>query len=143
MTDIAPAATGPVAPAVRIEHLALWTPDLERMRAFYERYFDAAVGEKYRSANRPGFVSYFVSFPGGGSRLELMLLPELAPAASPPATGYAHLALSLGSRQAVESLTARMRADGVRIVSGPRHTGDGYFEAVVEDPDGNAVEITA
>ena len=64
MTDIAPAAAGPAAPAVRIEHLALWTRDLERMRAFYECYFGAVVGERYRSANRPGFVSYFVSFPG-------------------------------------------------------------------------------
>jgi lactoylglutathione lyase len=128
---------------MRVEHVALWTRDIERSRAFYERYFGARAGALYRSATRPGFASYFLTFPEGGSRLELMSVPELVAAPGTTAVGYAHLALTVGSREGVEALAGRMRAEGVRVVSGPRQTGDGYFEAVVEDPDGNAVEITA
>ena len=128
---------------MRIEHAALWTRDLERLRAFYERYFDAQAGARYASATRSGFVSYFLRFPSGGARLELMALPELQDAAAGPAVGYAHLALAVGSCEAVDALTERLRADGVRVLAGPRRTGDGYYEAVVEDPDGNALEITA
>jgi lactoylglutathione lyase len=128
---------------MRIEHVAVWTTDLERLRAFYERYFGARTGPQYRSATRAGFVSYFLTFPDGGSRLELMCSPGLAATAGAPAVGYAHIALTVGSRADVEVLTERMRRDGVRVVSAPRQTGDGYFESVVEDPDGNAVEISA
>jgi lactoylglutathione lyase len=128
---------------VRLEHVALWTPDLERMRSFYERYFEGRAGDQYRSQTRAGFRSYFLIFPDGGSRLELMTAPEARASAGPPAVGYAHVALTVGSRADVDALAARMRHDGVRILSPPRLTGDGYYEAVVEDPDGNAVEITA
>ena len=127
---------------MRIEHLALWTNDLERLRAFYERYFGVRAGERYHSATRAGFASYFLEFPGGGARIELMTLPTLERAQHGPAPGYAHVAVSTGSRVEVDALVARMVADGVRLVSGPRTTGDGYYEAVVEDPDGNLVEIT-
>jgi lactoylglutathione lyase len=126
-----------------LAHVAVWTRDLERLRAFYERYFGASAGPRYESATRRGFISYFLTFPKGGARLELMTLPELDGRAEAPAVGYTHLAVSVGSRSAVEALTAQMRTDGVRIRSEPRQTGDGYFEAVVEDPDGNSVEITA
>ena len=135
--------SGSTEEPVRIEHLAVWTTDLERSRAFYEQYFDARAGESYRSATRRGFASYFLTFPGGGTRLELMTVPNLGDRARLPATGWAHIALAVGSRGAVEALTARMRGDGVRVVSEPRQTGDGYFESVVEDPDGNQIEITA
>ena len=128
---------------MRLEHVAVWTRDVERLRAFYARYFGARAGAPYASATRAGFTSYFLTFPDGGARLELMSLPALADAAAAPAVGYAHVALAVGSRAAVEALAARMRADGVPVTSGPRQTGDGYYEAVVEDPDGNAVEITA
>ena len=128
---------------MRVEHVAVWTPDVERLRAFYERYFDARAGALYRSARRPGFVSYFLSFPDGGSRLELMSMPGLAAAPAGPMVGYAHIALAVGSAAAVQALVARLRADGIPIMSEPRQTGDGYFEAVVQDPDGNAIEITA
>jgi lactoylglutathione lyase len=128
---------------MHIEHVAVWTTNLERLRAFYERYFGARAGGRYQSATRPGFASYFLTFPGSGSRLELMTLPALAKGGGPPATGWAHIALSVGSRSDVEAMTARMRGDGVRVLSEPRQTGDGYFESVVEDPDGNQVEITA
>jgi lactoylglutathione lyase len=128
---------------MRLEHVAVWTRDPERLRAFYERYFDARSGARYRSATRAGFASYFLAFPGGGARVELMTLPALADAAPAPACGYAHLAVALGSRAAVDALAERLRGDGVRVVSGPRQTGDGYYEAVVVDPDGNEIEITA
>ena len=127
---------------IRIEHAAIWTRDLERMRAFYERYFGARANERYASRNTPGFTSYFLRFPGDGARLELMSRPALADAAPAPAVGWAHLAIALGSRDAVDALAERLRADGVRVLSGPRRTGDGYYEAVVEDPDGNHLEIT-
>ena len=128
---------------MRLEHVAMWTRDLERLRAFYERYFDARAGPLYRSRTRSGFSSYFLAFPEGGGRLELMQLGELGAAARGPAVGYGHLAVSVGSREAVDELTARLRVEGIRIVGPPRHTGDGYYEAVIEDPDGNLVEITA
>jgi lactoylglutathione lyase len=128
---------------VRIEHVAVWTNDLERLRAFYERYFGARAGTQYRSATRPGFTSYFLTFPGGAGRLELMAAPGLAAGSALPAVGYAHVALRVGSRADVAALTERMRVDGVRVLSAPRETGDGYFESVVADPDGNVVELTA
>lgn len=128
---------------MRIEHLAVWTADLERSRAFYERYFSARAGEQYQSATQRGFASYFLTFPSGDSRLELMTAPNLGEGSRPPAIGWAHIAVAVGSRGEVEALTSRMRGDGVRVVSEPRQTGDGYFESVVEDPDGNQVEITA
>lgn len=128
---------------MRLEHVAIWTTDLERLRAFYERYFEARAGERYRSVRRPGFTSYFLTFPDGDGRLELMAAPGLAATAGAAAVGYAHIALTVGSRADVEALTERMRGEGVPIVSGPRQTGDGYFESVVADPDGNEIEITA
>jgi lactoylglutathione lyase len=125
-----------------LSHVAIWTRDLERSRIFFERYFGAEVGPIYRSRRRNDFASYFLEFPLGGARLELMTLPTLTDARSHDSIGYAHIALSLGSRAAVDALTARMRDDGVRILSEPRTTGDGYYEAVVEDPDGNEIELT-
>lgn len=137
--------------SLRVEHVAVWTRDresLERLRAFYADHFGARAGALYESARRPGFASYFLEFPGGGARLELMTAPGVADHGrdAPPgaeAVGYAHLALALGTRDAVDAFAARLAAAGVRVASGPRLTGDGYYEAVVHDPDGNAVEITA
>jgi lactoylglutathione lyase len=128
---------------VRVEHVAVWTRNLERLRTFYERYFGARAGTLYRSTTRTGFSSYFLAFPDGGARLELMSAPTLEAGPGAAAVGYAHIAIAVGSRDAVESLTARLRAEGVRVVSEPRQTGDGYFESVIQDPDGNTVEITA
>ena len=127
---------------MRIEHTAVWTGDLERLRAFYERYFDVRAGQRYESTNHPGFSSYFLRFPGGDSRLELMTFPTLGPAAAHPSLGYPHIAIGVGSRDTVNSLVRRMADDGVPIVTEPHLTGDGYYEAVVRDPDGNLVEIT-
>ena len=129
---------------MRIEHVAIWTHDLERLRQFYENYFDAKSSAKYTNP-RTQFESYFLTF-ADGARLELMQRPNVPSSKNDVEqqfTGYIHLAFSVGSRAAVDALTDRLRADGYRILDGPRTTGDGYYEAVVLDPDGNRVEITA
>lgn len=124
-----------------IEHVAMGVRDLERMRAFYETYFEATAGPWYRNDKR-GFCSYFMSF-AGGSRLELMQWDE--PGQRPAGEGRAgliHLALSVGSKEAVDALTKRLKADGYECLGEPRVTGDGYYESVIADPEGNVVEIT-
>jgi lactoylglutathione lyase len=125
---------------MHIDHVAVWTPDLERLVAFYVRYFAATVGPKYTNPHT-GFESYFVTF-DGGARLEVMRSPTVTAGTNNPRCGYAHLAISVGSEAAVDALTDRFRADGVPVVDGPRRTGDGYYESVVLDPDGNRIEIT-
>jgi lactoylglutathione lyase len=126
-----------------IEHIALWTADLERARRFYETYFDATAGARYQNPVK-AFTSYFLRF-ASGARLELMHRPDLlaAPARAIPAVGYAHLAFATGSRAAVDSLTERLRAAGHPVLGEPRTTGDGYYESVVADPDGTPIEITS
>lgn len=123
-----------------IAHVALWTADLERSRHFYTTYFDAVAGGRYHNPVRQ-FSSYFLAF-ASGARLELMQQPELPPAGRVPRLGYAHLAFATGSPAAVRALTERLRAADYFVLSEPRTTGDGYFESVVADPDGNLVEIT-
>ena len=126
-----------------IEHIALWTRDLEGLKAFYETYFEAEAGEKYFNPKKQ-FESYFLRFTTG-ARLELMRMPTIPETQDDPeaqATGLIHLAFSTGSEAAVDALTARLRGDGFRVVDGPRHTGDGYYESTILDPDGNRIEIT-
>jgi len=120
--------------APRIDHAATWVDDLERARAFYERWFKANPGPMYSSSTRD-FKSCFLSL-GSGARLELMT-------ASGESPRPAHLAVSLGSRDAVDRLVQEMETAGVRIVNRPRITGDGYYEAVIADSEGNLLEITA
>ena len=126
---------------MRIDHIALCVRDLEAMRDFYIKHFGASAGELYHNP-RTGFSSYFLSFEGG-ARLELMTRPGLGAAGEGPSVGYAHLAFSLGGRQAVDELTGRLAAAGWRTVSGPRVTGDGYYESCVAGPEGILVELTA
>lgn len=128
---------------MRIEHLAMWTADLDRLTNFYATYFGGIAGPRYVNAKN-GFESTFVAFENG-ARLELMKTTLLAPVAIEPGAqrmGLTHLAMSVGSPQRVDELTQRLKADGFDVLDGPRWTGDGYYESVALDPDGNRVEIT-
>ncbi|WP_319518420.1 VOC family protein [uncultured Martelella sp.] len=129
--------------ACRIAHVALWTADLERLAVFYRDVFGATIGERYESRRRPGFVSRFVSLTDG-SAIELMQAPWIFPAgdASAQKPGWDHIAISLGSTSAVDRLAAEAKTTGF-LLSPPRTTGDGFYEAVLADPDGNRIEITA
>jgi len=128
---------------MRLDHVAIWAADLERLRTFYETYFDARSNPRYENA-RKRFTSYFLTFPGGG-RLELMHRPDIRPLPdsqrSPEFIGYAHLGVELGSQAAVDALTSRLQGDGFALLDGPRRTGDGYYESMVADPEGNRVVI--
>lgn len=128
---------------MRLEHVALWAQDLERLRAFYADHFGATAGPRYVNPHT-GFTAYFLSF-GEGARLELMNRPNLLPAPTDPAAarpGLAHLAISVGSAAEVDRLTHQLQQEGLPVLSGPRWTGDGYYESVVLDPEGNRLEIT-
>jgi lactoylglutathione lyase len=91
---------------------------------------------------RTGFHSYFVSF-DEGARIELMSRAGLAEPGEGPAFGYAHFALTVGSREGVDALTAELRGRGVTITGEPRTTGDGYYESQIADPEGNLIELVA
>lgn len=126
---------------MKIEHLAIWVSDLELIKAFYTKYFSAESNTKYHNPNT-GFQSYFLSF-GNSARIEIMTRPDLRLANNTNTVfGYAHMAFSAGSREKVLALTELLRKDGYPVVGEPRTTGDGYFESVIKDPDGNLVEIT-
>jgi lactoylglutathione lyase len=129
---------------MRIDHVAIWTGDLERLREFYERYFGALAGPKYENPRRQ-FTSYSLGF-SDGCRIELMHAPGLLPPREPPhapAIGYAHISIAVGAEREVDTLTARLREDGFPVLDGPRRTGEDFYESVVLDPDGNRIEITA
>jgi len=129
---------------MRIDHVALWTTDLERCKQFYTTYFGAVAGAGYVNPAK-GFASCFLSF-DDGARIEAMTTTALSPAPLEPGAqrmGLTHLALALGSEARVDELTRRLGDDGYAILDGPRRTGDGYYESVVVDPDGNRIEISA
>jgi lactoylglutathione lyase len=128
---------------MHIEHIALWMADLERMIAFYERYFEARAGEVYYNPGRQ-FRPCFLSF-ASGVRLELMSASGIGGGGEGMPglrIGYTRLAIAMGSRDTVNELTARLQADGYSVLDGLRHTEDGYYESVVLDPDGNRIELT-
>jgi lactoylglutathione lyase len=129
---------------IRIEHIALWTSDIERLVDFYCKYFNATAGQRYVNPAK-GFASRFLSF-AGGARLEVMqssVMEAVKHAPGAQRMGLTHLAVSVGSESGVDELTNRLRRDGYEALDGPRRTGDGYYESVVLDPDGNRIEITA
>jgi len=126
---------------VRIEHVALWVRDLDSVAAFYARYFEARAGELYRNPKK-GFASRFVEF-SSGARLEIMTRTDIATRASTEQLGLAHVAIAIGDERDVDTLAARFAADGIAVLDGPRRTGDGYYECVVQDPEGNRVELIA
>ncbi|HEU4592523.1 MAG TPA: VOC family protein [Steroidobacteraceae bacterium] len=125
----------------RIEHVALWVRDIERVAAFYERFFGARVGARYENP-RKGFASRFVRL-GDGARLEIMARTDVTARGLGEQLGLAHLAIAVGNESDVDKLAARFVAEGVALLDGPRRTGDGYYECVVQDPEGNRVEVTA
>lgn len=129
---------------MKIEHIAIWVTDLEKMKDFYTTYFDVTAGDKYINPKKQ-FRSYFLYFGSDKTRLEIMHRPDIEP--NPGKRGFlegvAHFAISVGGKQAVETLTEKLRSDGYTIESEPRTTGDGYYESVVLDPEGNYVEISA
>ncbi len=128
---------------MRIEHIAIWAEDIEVLREFYIKYFGMRCNDKYVNPKRV-FSSYFLSFDGEKSRIEIMNIPNMAePSSRGNLKGLAHFAISIGSKDAVDMLTERLRNDGYRILSEPRTTGDGYYESAVADPEGNYVEIVA
>jgi lactoylglutathione lyase len=113
------------------------------MREFYEKYFQARAGSKYQNVAKQ-YESYFLSFTSG-AQLELMSRPgitEITMRAEKQFEGYTHVCIACGSKECVDDLTERIRKDGYHVVGGPRLTGDGYYESVILDPDGNRVEIT-
>jgi len=127
--------------AMRIDHFALYVNDLEQTREFFETYFGVQSGAKYHNRNTD-FQSYFLTF-ADGNRLEIMTRPQLAPAVdADPRLGYHHLSIGVGSKTAVDELTNQLTAAGYRLVSGPRTTGDGYYESCVEGPEGILLELT-
>lgn len=130
---------------MRIEHIALWARNAEALSDFYQHWFGAERGARYENPAK-GFLSFFLRFTDG-ARLEIMQRDEIherpAGEAMQQHLGYAHLALTAGSEAAVDQLTARLVAAGIRCIDGPRRTGDGYYESVILDPEGNRIEITA
>src|SRR5690242_5732382 len=129
--------------AMKIEHVALWTDNLERLVSFFRTYFGANAGKLYTNTSK-GFQSRFVTF-DDGARLEIMSTTALNPVKHDPGAqrmGLTHLALSVGSEKRVDELTQQLRSAGYPVLDGPRRTGDGYYESVVLDPDGNRIEIT-
>jgi lactoylglutathione lyase len=125
---------------MKIAHVALWTADLDGLCRFWAETFGAVVGDLYESARRPGFCSRFLTLKGGPS-IEVMQGPWITREVLQERQGYAHLALSLGSRKAVDAMAAQAAASGI-LISPARMTGDGFYEAVLKDPDGNLIEIT-
>ena len=126
---------------MKIEHIAMYVNDLEKAKEFFVKYFNATANQEYHN-QKTDFRSYFLSF-DGGAILEIIIKPSLTDKKKEASqTGYIHIAFSLGSKEAVDELTIKMRSDGYEVVSGPRTTGDGYYESCVVAIEENQIEIT-
>ncbi|MCR5167787.1 MAG: VOC family protein [Oscillospiraceae bacterium] len=126
---------------MKIEHAAMYVNDLEAARDFFAKYFGAKPNNGYHNI-RTGFRSYFLSF-DEGARLEIMNRPQMTDSIkTPDRTGFVHIAFSLGSTEEVDRLTEKIKSDGYRVISGPRTTGDGYYESCIVDLEGNQIELT-
>lgn len=127
---------------MKIEHVAIYVHDMEREKDFFAKYFGATSSEKYHNF-QSGFSAYFLTFEDG-ARLEIMQRPTMEdPLKGTWRTGWHHIAIDVGNRDAVDELTKRIQADGYRVVSGARLTGDGYYESTILDDEGNSIEIFA
>ena len=126
---------------MKIDHIAMYVNDLEKARDFFTTYFDAVSNEGYHN-KITDFRSYFLTFESG-MRLEIMTKPDLSDSGDfLNRFGYAHIAFSSGSKDVVDQLSARLKSDGYPILSGPRTTGDGYYESCIVGFEGNLIEIT-
>lgn len=126
---------------MKIEHIAMYVNDLGKARDFFIHYFDAKSSEEYHNP-KTDFRSYFLHFEDG-TRLEIMTKPDLTDSGDfLNRFGYAHIALSVGCKEAVDIMTARLKEDGYPVISGPRTTGDGYYESCILGFEGNLIEIT-
>lgn len=126
---------------MKIEHVAMYVADLEENRKFFEKYFGGSAGEMYYNSHTQ-FRSYFITFEDG-ARLEIMNRPDMQDhEKSPLQTGLVHLAFSAGSKDQVDRITHDLEADGYKVLSRPRVTGDGYYESCVLGPENNILEIT-
>lgn len=126
---------------MRIEHVALYVNELEEVRDFFVNYLEGHSNDGYHNKNT-GFRSYFICF-DSGARLEIMSKPGMLDDEKDlNRTGYAHVAFSVGSRERVNELTSKLRDAGYAVVSGPRTTGDGYYESCIVAVEGNLIEIT-
>ena len=127
---------------MRIEHVALFCKDLEQMRQFFLDYFETTSNEQYHNP-RTGLKTYILTFPNGGARLELMQRPDTVDAdPSKPNIGFIHVSFAVGSKEAVDAKTIELRDAGYQVTSGPRTTGDGYYESCILGPEGIQIEIT-
>ena len=128
-----------------LEHAAIWTRQLETLREFYEKYFNGVSNKKYINPAK-GFESYFLRFEGG-ARLEIMSMPgipgNLNDTRQAQHLGLIHLAFGVDTMAEVDQKAEEMRSAGFPILSGPRKTGDGYYEFETLDPDGNRLEVSA
>ncbi len=126
---------------MKIEHIAMYFVDLEGARDFFIKYFEAKSNDVYHNP-KTNFRSYFLTF-DDGARLEIMNKPIMDNLEKPlNRTGYAHLAFSVGSKEKVDMLTQKLKNDGFEVVSGPRTTGDGYYESCIIALEDNQIEIT-
>ena len=126
---------------MKIEHIAMYINDLEKARSFFIQYLGARSNEGYHNP-KTEFRSYFLSF-DDGARLEIMNKPGMKDEEKAQArTGYIHIAFSLGSKERVDALTKKLREDGYEVISGPRTTGDGYYESCMIGIEGNQIELT-
>ena len=126
---------------MKIEHIAMYVKDLEKTKTFFETNLNARANAGYHNP-KTDFRSYFLSF-DDGARLEIMNKPQMQDSSKVlTQTGYIHIAFSVGSKEKVDELTAKLKEDGYEIISGPRITGDGYYESCVVEIEGNQIEIT-
>lgn len=125
---------------IKINHIAIWTNDLEKMKDFYVNFFAGNASKKYVNSVK-NFESYFIEFQSG-TRLELMKGNKNAKIPQQKCIGYSHIAISVGSKEEVNHFTEKFHRNGLPIISQPRVTGDGYYESIICDPEGNLIEIT-
>lgn len=125
---------------MKIEHIAIWVKNLDNIKNFYETFFEAKSSELYYNKNT-GFKSYFIKF-NNEIRLELMSNNKISKKSDCNSLGYAHISISLGSKEKVDEFTKFLKDNGINIISEPRITGDGYYESIITDPEGNKIELT-